>query len=108
MDTESARPRVENLVSDAARALRHRLVNTLADLVQIPSENTPPIGNELACQEYVQQRLVALGMDSEMYDIRHVRGLISHPAFRHQRDYADRPNVGSILKGSGCHWCDAE
>jgi acetylornithine deacetylase len=36
-----------------------------------------------------------------MYDIRHVRGLTSHPAFRHQRDYANRPNVGAILKGSG-------
>ena len=102
MDTESyPRGRFEELVSDAARGLRHRLVNTLADLVQIPSENTPPTGTELACQEYVHQRLIALGLDSETYDIRHVRGLLSHPGFRHQRDYADRPNVGAILKGSG-------
>jgi len=81
--------------------LRRRLVSTLADLVQIPSENTPPTGTELDCQKYVHNRLGSIGMASEMYDIRDVRGLTSHPAFRHKRDYANRPNVSAVWKGSG-------
>jgi acetylornithine deacetylase len=88
-------------LSKATAALRPRLVQTIAELVQIPSENTPPVGAELGCQQYVHERLKSLGLRSEMYDIRGVPGLSEHPAFRHARDYADRPNVAAVWPGRG-------
>ena len=103
MNTEESfrREKLEDRVSKTARGLRERLVMTITELVQIPSENTPPIGDELGCQQYVHERLNALGMKSEMYDIRGVPGLRAHPAFRHRREYANRPNVAAIWQGSG-------
>ncbi len=103
MSTEesSGSETLEDRVSKTAGALRERLVRTITELVQIPSENTPPNGAELDCQQYVHERLGALGMKSEMYDIRGVPGLRQHPAFRHTRVYANRPNVAALWQGSG-------
>jgi acetylornithine deacetylase len=103
MNTEGSirRGASEDRVSKIASALRERLVRTIRELVQIPSENTPPTGAELGCQQYVHERLSALGMKSEMYDIRGVPGLRAHSAFRHKRDYANRPNVAARWRGSG-------
>jgi acetylornithine deacetylase len=103
MKTEESfrRGALEDRVSKTAGAMRERLVRTLTDLVQIPSENTPPAGAELGCQQYVHERLNSLRLKSEMYDIRNVPGLTEHPAFRHERDYANRPNVAAVWQGSG-------
>ncbi len=91
----------EGQVSQAAAALRQRLTQTISELVRIPSENTPPIGAELGCQQYVRERLGGLGLQAEMYDIRSAPGLVEHPAFRHTRDYTDRPNVAAVWPGKG-------
>jgi acetylornithine deacetylase len=101
MSAELRSETLEGRVAQTAVALRERLQYTLAELVQIPSENTPPTGAELGCQQFVHQRLSELGLRSELYDLREVPGLTAHPAFRHQRDYADRPNLAAILRGSG-------
>jgi acetylornithine deacetylase len=91
----------EGRVSQAAAGLRQRLVQTIRELVQIPSENTPPVGAELGCQQYVSERLGGLGLQTEMYDISSAPGLVEHPAFRHTRDYTDRPNVAAVWPGRG-------
>ena len=52
--------RREERVSKQVIALGDRLVQTLKELVQIPSENTPPVGTELGCQHYVHERLASL------------------------------------------------
>ncbi|MCI0664134.1 MAG: M20/M25/M40 family metallo-hydrolase [Acidobacteria bacterium] len=91
---------IEEQVSKAAGLLRERLVRTVQELVQIPSENTPPSGVELGCQQYVDERLRALGIKSEMYSINDVPGVRHHPAFRHDRDYSGRPNVAAVWEGN--------
>jgi acetylornithine deacetylase len=92
---------LEKRVVAAARKLRGRLVQTISEMVRIPSENSPPAGSELECQRYVHDRLEALGLQSELYDLASVPGLRQHPAFRHDRDYTNRPNVAAIWRGSG-------
>ena len=92
---------IERRVSEAAGRLRNRLVQTIGELVRIPSENTPPVGAELECQRYVHERLAWLGLKSEMYDLRGVAGLTEHPLFRTGRDYTNRPNVAAVWPGSG-------
>jgi acetylornithine deacetylase len=88
-------------VLQATAALRSRLVQTIAELVQIPSENTPPVGAELGCQQYIHERLRGLGLQAEMYELSSVPGLTEHPAFRHNRDYRQRPNVAAVWPGTG-------
>ena len=100
MSTQEASRRDER-VAKTVGALAPRLVQTIQELVQIPSENTPPVGAELGCQQYVYERLVNLGLQAEMYDLKNVPGLADHPAFRHTRDYTNRPNVAAIWPGAG-------
>lgn len=100
-DESVPRQAQEDQVAKTAAALHPRLVQTIKELVQIPSENTPPVGTELGCQQYVHERLRSLGLKAELYDLRSVPGLTEHPAFRHTRDYADRPNVAAVWPGQG-------
>ncbi len=92
---------IERHLSAAAGRFRNRLVQTIGELVRIPSENTPPVGAELECQRYVHDRLASLGLKTEMYDLRGVAGLAEHPLFRPGRDYTNRPNVAAVWPGSG-------
>jgi acetylornithine deacetylase len=92
---------LEKRVVAAAQRLRGRLVQTISEMVRIPSENSPPAGSELECQRYVHARLAALEFQSELYELTSVPGLTQHPAFRHDRDYTNRPNVAAIWRGSG-------
>lgn len=88
-------------IAETTKQLRPRLISTIQELVQIPSENKPPTGYEFKCQEYLFQRLSRLGLQTEMYELSEVPKLTEHPAFRHQRDYSNRPNVAGVLKGTG-------
>jgi acetylornithine deacetylase len=78
-----------------------RLVGIIRDLVRIPSENTPPTGAELACQNYVVGFLGNLAWQPCVYDLAGVTGLEQHPLYWKGRDYRNRPNVGARRKGSG-------
>ncbi len=80
---------------------RDRIVQILQDLVRIPSENTPPVGAEAACQDYVAAFLSRCGCPAEAYSLSDVPGLTDHPAYWPGRDYANRPNIGARLKGTG-------
>src|SRR5262245_55573961 len=92
---------IEERVARLTGSLRERVVTTVRELVQIPSENTPPSGDELGCQQYVERRLRDLGIESEMYYLSEVPGVREHPAFRQDRDYAGRPNVAAVWRGAG-------
>ncbi len=81
--------------------LRQKLIATLTNLIQIPSENTPPIGAEYGCQQYLYDRLQKIGLKSDLYYFSDIENLKTHPAYRHQRDYTNRPNVAGTLTGSG-------
>jgi acetylornithine deacetylase len=80
---------------------RERLFSILADLVRLPSENSPPGGNEGACQEYIAGFLSKLGWDIDCYQLDDVPGLKQHPLFWPGRNYTNRPNVGARRSGSG-------
>lgn len=80
---------------------RDRLVEIIRDLVRIPSENTPPVGNEEACQQHVAEFLRAQGLETELYYLRNVQGLEEHALFFPGRDYSNRPNVDARRKGQG-------
>ena len=78
-----------------------RLIAIIRDLVRIPSENTPPVGGELACQQYVADVLRKAGWDPDVYSLGEIPGLREHPLFFGGRDYTNRPNVSARKSGSG-------
>ena len=100
-DTASDRARVDQRLSELAYARRERLTQTIAELVQIPSENTPPVGSEAECQRYVFDRLNSMDLKAELYPLMNVAGIGDHPEFWPGRDYTNRPNVAAVWAGSG-------
>jgi acetylornithine deacetylase len=78
-----------------------RLIGIVRELVRIPSENTPPTGNESQCQEHLAEELRRLGLDPVLYRPIDVPGIEQHPLFWGGRDYSNRPNLGARRKGIG-------
>ncbi|HKT13295.1 MAG TPA: M20/M25/M40 family metallo-hydrolase, partial [Terriglobia bacterium] len=93
---------LRNRLSSFVDTHRDRLVEIIGDLVRIPSENTPPVGNEEACQKHVAEYLKRQGFATELYYFRDVKGLREHPLFYYEeRKYDNRPNVDARRKGKG-------
>jgi acetylornithine deacetylase len=80
---------------------RDRLLEIIRNLVRIPSENTPPVGNEEACQQYVMEFLHRQDLAPTLYQLSEVPGLQEHPLYGSGRNYDHRPNVGARKKGRG-------
>lgn len=80
---------------------REQVIKYTQDLVNIPTENKPPVGYEKKGQEYVKKELLKMGLEvKEMgpYDIPDFK---ENSAFSHERDYTERKNVIGIWKGTG-------
>ncbi|MEP7270005.1 MAG: M20/M25/M40 family metallo-hydrolase [Acidobacteriota bacterium] len=101
LDMASDMERVDQRLTELTLARRERLIQTITELVQIPSENTPPLGAEGECQRYVFDRLNLLDLRTESYRLLDVEGIGDHPEFRLGRDYTNRPNVAAVWPGSG-------
>jgi acetylornithine deacetylase len=93
--------RISGELSELAGSYRDRLIHNISELVQIPSENTPPVGAEGACQRYLHGRLKKMGLEAELYEPTQSDGLENHPVFRAGRDYTDRPNLIASWPGTG-------
>jgi acetylornithine deacetylase len=92
---------MDSQLTDYVEQNSGRLVQTLQELVRIPSENTAPTGAEGECQKYVAQFLSKIGWDPLLYSMDDVPGLEEHPLYLKGRDYQNRPNVGARRKGTG-------
>ncbi len=88
-------------IFDYVDARQEALLETLRTLVRMPSENTPPTGGELACQQYCADVLRSQGYAVDVYSPDEVAGMREHPLFRPGRDYRNRPNVAGRLPGAG-------
>src|SRR5947209_3623951 len=80
---------------------RDRLIEIIRDLVRIPSQNTPPVGAEAACQLYVAHFLRNQGWEPLSYALHQVPRIRHHRLFRGGREYAGRPNLGARKTGAG-------
>jgi acetylornithine deacetylase len=85
---------------DFVDANQSRLIELIGDLVRRPSENTPPVGNERQCQDYIASVLTNAGFEPDVYELDEVSGLSEHPLFFHGRRYPGRPNVAARRRGA--------
>lgn len=81
-------------------ANRDRLLQMVADLIAIPTENLPPTGNEIAGQRFIAKVLGELGAEIDIFRPDEV-GIESDPFYWPGRDYANRPNVVATFRGGG-------
>jgi len=84
-----------------AEEINDWLVSITQQLVQTPSINHPPSGDELQCQMLIFDYLRNMGLDPDIYSLDQVSGLKEHPSYWPQRDYHHRPNVSARIPGRG-------
>lgn len=77
------------------------MVQVMQDILRIPSQNKPPLGEEKAVQEYMAAYLRRAGLPAELYRIDEVPGFLEHPDYWPGRQYAERPNLSCKLTGKG-------
>lgn len=85
-----------------------RIVQTLCDLIAFPSivmaDPTQAGPGERECQLYLQRRLEALGMETDLWDPDGPALLAKYagrPGAHAGRTFEGRPNLGGTLRGSG-------
>ncbi|MGG1550170.1 M20 family metallopeptidase [Paenibacillus ferrarius] len=89
-------------IREWVEAHREEAVELAAALVQIPSVNHPPHGDEADMQRFVARWLQETGASVDLYLLDDVPNLKEHPAYMAGRVYRNRPNVaGSFWGGSG-------
>ena len=47
---------------------RDEIVRVVQDLIRLPSQNTPPLGEELGVQQYIATYLAGTGLPVDMYE----------------------------------------
>lgn len=80
---------------------QERLIEITRELIRLDSQNTPPFGAERACQTWMARQLYACGLQPDLYDLSQVGGLREHPLYHPGREYKNRPNLATRLRGSG-------
>jgi acetylornithine deacetylase len=81
--------------------LKKRLIQLTCDLVNIPTENLPPRGNEKLGQEYVKKLLSQMGCEILEFPPSSLPGFEKNGAFIAGYDYEGRNNVLGYIRGSG-------
>ena len=94
-------PGLRDRLIEYVDARQDRLLEIVRRLIQLPSENTPPTGSEKECQLWISQQLADWGLAPDLYFLRELPELETHPLFYPGRDYRERPNLGARRTGSG-------
>jgi len=89
------------LAQEMVQRYRYEVIQVVTDVLRIPSQNKPPVGEEKAVQEFMATYLARAGLPVELYQPDQVPGMREHPEFWPGRDYTNRPNLSSKLKGKG-------
>ncbi len=90
-----------NKIEITANFFETEAISMLQQLVRIPSENSPPGGNERRVQEFFHNWLKDRRIESKLYYPHEIPGFSTHPARLPERNMRNRPNVVATYKGSG-------
>lgn len=77
------------------------ILQLVSDLISLPTVNQITKGAEKDAQLYLAELLKRMELEVDVFSPEEVVGLKEHPAYYGEKDYADRPNVVAIWKGSG-------
>lgn len=88
-------------MEEKTRKLAKQLTGLVRDLVDIPTENHPPDGDEAHGQSYIKKIYQKAGLGVEAFSPEEINGYAGNPAFLHERNLAGRKNVVGVWKGTG-------
>src|ERR1700685_2141007 len=89
---------LENTLTSFVKNEEQTLVAIIQDLIRLPSENTPPHGDEDACQQYIAGFLKKLSLEPDLYSPDDIAGIREHPLYFDGRNYDNRRNVNARLR----------
>ena len=81
--------------------LEKQLTGLVRTLVDIPTENHPPQGDEARGQKYIKKLYKKMGLQVDEFSPLDIYGFAGNPAFLHERDLKGRKNVVGFWKGTG-------
>lgn len=81
--------------------LEDKLTGLVRSLVDIPTENHPPSGDEARGQAYIKKLYKKMGLQVDVFSPLELYGFAGNPAFLHERDLKGRKNVVGVWKGKG-------
>jgi acetylornithine deacetylase len=88
-------------MEEKTRKLENLLTDLVRDLVDIPTENHPPDGDEAPGQAYIKKIYGEAGLEIDEFSPEEIEGYGTNPAFLHERNLAGRKNVVGVWKGEG-------
>lgn len=83
------------------RDLKEQLTGLTRALVDIPTENNPPDGDEAPGQKLLKKLFGKMGLKIDEFSPLEISGFTENPAFLQDRNLAKRKNVVGVWKGSG-------
>ena len=99
---------ISRTIAEAVAARSDRIVSTLCDLVRFPSivmsDPTQAGPGERDCQLYLQDRLRALGFETDLWEPDGPALYAAYegcPGANKGRTFGGRPNLGGTLSGTG-------
>ncbi len=90
---------MKNGIAPACETYRQALIDLVCDLVNIPTENHPPCGDEAAGQDYMERYFRSMGLEVDVFSPLEVQW--GHAAYLSERSMEGRNNVVGVLRGSG-------
>ncbi len=104
----SPRPQPDEIPADIARRIdawveenSEAMLAFAGRLIQTPSENRPPNGDELKAQRLLKEELERAGAHVDWFEVGDVPNIEEHPAYLHGRNYQGRPNLVGRFEGTG-------
>ena len=90
---------IKEKIIETIEERKDEIIDLTRELVKTPSENSPPNGDELACQEIIYRFFKEAAIKTDFIYLNDVPGIKKHEAYLAGRNYKNRPNVIAILKG---------
>src|SRR3989339_592342 len=87
-------------LAEAVKAFAPEAIKLLVNLVNIPSVNHPPYGDEKTVQEFYHAYLLHHGLESKIFEPSDIPAFADHPARLPEHDMKGRPNATATVKGT--------
>ncbi|GHU65980.1 acetylornithine deacetylase [Clostridia bacterium] len=78
-----------------------KLIQLTRDLIDLPTENNPPGGDEGRAQQFLVDYFTRIGLGVDVFSPDEIPGYDANPAFLHDRETKGRNNVVGVWKGQG-------
>ncbi|HHU63240.1 MAG TPA: M20/M25/M40 family metallo-hydrolase, partial [Clostridiales bacterium] len=88
-------------INELVEGHRQQIIDLVCRLVNIPTENNPPVGYEFEGQNLLKDIFRKLDMELDEFAPDEIEDYKTNPAFLKGRDYKNRKNIVALWRGIG-------